>query len=371
MASARVLQPPAFGTALPRVPKAIPSLPQIGAKVRVTTNLSGLSLEGTLVSVNLFQGTLTLQTSRFGCPLTIQAGNVSHLQELEPPADNFGGLEHAEAAEAAAARQAAAGVARLVSAVKAVALSPILSALPTPAGMNAPAVERPPSPALSASSHTSGSSGSSLKATSSVFKSSSAVFVPSVARPASPPVAQVVSTPPVMYRTASAPSVPELPRHFAPPGFQAVSMAPLPPPGIPVATVQVARSMSYAPASALPTSVVASMSPPRMYHSDHMDRPRSVSPARSTASDGSAASNVSSASSTRSAKMAEVCKYFNTSKGCSRGTACRYRHAPLPEGVAPMVDEPAFVATKSSPPQSSTRRSRRRHHSRRNGRANN
>lgn len=369
MASAAVMSPAVFSTALPSVPTAIPSLPRVGTKVRVTTTLGGLTLEGMLVAVNLFQGTLTMQTARFQQPLTIQVGNINHMQELVPATASMATqqphVEASEVAEALAARQSADGVQHLVSAVKAVSLSPILSALPSPDCIeDFPESNAPASPAMSASSATSASSGSSLRASSSVFKSSSVCFVPNRARVPSPP--------PAVYRTTSAPA-PQFNtfQPMLPPS--AVSM--LPPPGMGVAPRAVlSRSVSYghqAMHASMAAPVLAAPvhpSPPRVQQPSpqQLPRARSVSPARSTGSASSLSSGPSSGpssgSSTRS-KLPEVCKYFNTPKGCSRGTACRYRHAALPAGTVPVVEAPSTKATTAQP--SGSRRTRRRNHSRR------
>lgn len=364
MASAAVMSPAVFSTALPSVPTAIPSLPRVGTKVRVTTTLGGLTLEGMLVAVNLFQGTLTMQTARFQQPLTIQVGNINHMQELVPANASLAApqphVEASEIAEALAARQSADGVQHLVSAVKAVSLSPILSALPSPDCMeDFPQSNAPASPAMSASSATSVSSGSSLRASSSVFKSSSVCFVPNRARGPSPP--------PAIYRTTSAPA-PQFNtfQPMLPPS--AVSM--LPPPGMGAPRAQLSRSVSYghqAMHASMAAPVLAAPvhpSPPRVQQPSpqQLPRARSVSPARSTGSASSLSSGPSSGSSTRS-KLPEVCKYFNTPKGCSRGTACRYRHAALPAGAVPVVEAPSTKATTAQP--SGSRRTRRRNHSRR------
>lgn len=337
---------------LPRVPMPLPDLPQVGATVRVTTTMGGLPLQGTLQSVNLFQGTLTICTRRFKQPLCIQAGNVRFLTQLAPAPESQATREHAEAQQG---QEAAAGLAHLVAAVKATSLSPLLGPSAAPAMLTPsqlPDVAQPVSPALSAASGSSLSAASTLRVSSRAFVPASAArrtasppMAPAVATSSIPtaiPVATVVATtvpravtPPQMYRAVSMQS---FSGHMVHTNVAAMPVS-LPPAVLPPTTT-VPRSTSFGSGLRQPSVMGATTvgmavppmavprhnSPARMQQpmpQPHLARPRSVSPAHST---GSASSGGASALSLRSAHLNELCKYFSTPKGCSRGAACRYRH---------------------------------------------
>lgn len=360
------MTPPAYdaagGRSLPSLPMPLPALPNVGATVRVTTGLAGLTLEGLLLAVNVFDGTLTIQTHRFKRPLRIQVENVKFLQEVEgvvapvaasTPAVCLGPEEERLAAQA---RDAAQGLARLVSAAKAVALSPVLTAAPSPPSP-------PPSPALSAASEVS--ENSAAAGLGSMLSVTSKAFVPATAaRPAPTHASASMSVPAPVHRATSAPSLPLPPpatfgqhayMHQRPPQQQhgLLPRPAMPPPGMGGAPLP--RSMSYGVSNSrghhmrgpVPTMTTAmavpavsaplSASPPRV------QQPR---PQRSVSPPGLAQARESNLKQ-------EVCKYFNTPKGCSRGPACRYRHTALP-GM------PLAMPAKA-PAAAPARRSRRRH----------
>lgn len=344
--------------ALPSLPLPLPTLPSVGTTVRVTTGLAGLTLEGMLLAVNVFDGTLTIQTHRFKHPLRIQVENVKFLQQVESapapaavgsaPAVHLAPEEHRLAAQA---RDAAQGLARLVSAAKAVALSPVLTAAPSP-----PA---PPSPALSASSGLS--ENSVVAGLGSMLSGSSKAFVPATAAQpvATYASAPMMSVPAPVHRTTSAPAVPvPAPATFGQRTYAHQQHGLLPPPAMAppgMGGASLPRSMSYGvgssrghhmrgPVPAMTTAMaVPAVSAPLSASPPRVQQPR---PQRSVSPPGLAPARESNLKQ-------EVCKYFNTAKGCSRGPACRYRHTALP-GM------PLVMPTQAAP-AAPARRSRRRH----------